>query len=208
MRMPGELLLSVALMAGTAAVYAALAAGGLPASSGLVGHALGITGFLLMAGGTFGYAWRKRRSGPGSLQVWLQLHVVTGLVGPWLILLHSAFAFRGIAGITFFTLIIIVGSGLVGRYVFTRVPKPFALPAAALRPAVTPALAVEGGGMAFAQQALVAQRQLREDRVKTLVQRRRRLAGWWLLHVPLALAMFALALLHVAAALYYITLLR
>ena len=32
---------------------------------------------------------------------------------------------------------------------------------------------------------------------------RRRLAPWWVLHVPVALAMLALALVHAAAALYY-----
>lgn len=163
MRLPPEILLSAALLAVITAGYVGVAAHGPPPASSLLGHVLGVLGFAAVAVGTFGYSWRKQRDRPGALQHWLQVHVVTGLVGPYLLLLHTAFAFRGVAGLTFLVLLIVVGSGSIGRWVYTRIPK--------LQPG------------------------------------RRVIAIWWLLHVPVGLAMFALALVHVAGALYYATLL-
>lgn len=166
MRLAPEAAVSAVLLAAATAGYLAVARGGVPAASGLVGHGLGVLGLLAMAAGTGGYSWRRKRSGPGSMQRWLQTHVVTGIVGPYLVLLHTGFHFRGLAGVAFLLLAVVVASGFVGRFAYTTVPK---MPAG---------------------------------------DARRTLAVWWLLHVPLAVAMFALAFVHVAAALYYVTLLR
>ncbi len=153
-----ELLLSGVLVLLATALYALAARSGTPAASGLVGHSLGVLGFLGMLVGSFGYSWRKSpaRTGPGSLEAWMTAHVIAGIVGPYLVLLHTGFAFRGLAGVAFWAMVLVVASGIVGRYVYAR----------------------------------------------------RAMAWWWLLHVPVALAMFALAAFHTVAALYYATLLR
>src|SRR5690606_17029338 len=118
MRVPAEIALSAALVIAATAGYLVVATEGPPAAGGFVGHGLGALGFLLMLVGTAGYAWRKRRSGPGAMQRWLQAHVVTGLVGPYLVLLHTGFAFRGIAGASFVLVAVVVVSGIIGRFVY------------------------------------------------------------------------------------------
>lgn len=167
-RRPTELWLALGTIAAVSAVYLPVARGGAPAPSGLLGHALGIAGFLLMLFAETGYTWRKnvRREGWGPMRHWLQAHVFAGLVGPYLVLLHTSFRFRGVAGVAALLVLVVVASGVVGRFVYTAVPKGAATPA------------------------------------------RRALSVWYLLHVPLAAAMFVLALVHVAAAVYYATLLR
>jgi hypothetical protein len=54
---------------------------------------------------------------------WLQFHIFSGLVGPYLVFLHTAWRFNGLAGIVFLLTVIIVLSGFVGRYIYTAVPR-------------------------------------------------------------------------------------
>jgi hypothetical protein len=42
-----------------------------------------------------------------------------GLVGPYLVLLHSAFRFRGLAGVLSLVTLVVVLSGIAGRYWYT-----------------------------------------------------------------------------------------
>jgi hypothetical protein len=169
-RRPVELWLALAAIALATAVYAPFALDGPPPPRGLVGHLLGITGFLLMIFAETAYTWRKKvtREGYGPMRHWLQAHVFAGLVGPYLVLLHTAFEFRGLAGVLSLMVLVVVASGFVGRFAYTAVPK----------------LAGPETGA------------------------RRALSVWYLLHVPVAAAMFVLAAVHVAGAVYYATLLR
>jgi hypothetical protein len=98
---------------------------GIPPASGLLGHSLGIFGFLLMLSTETLYSLRKRytRARFGKLSTWLSVHIFTGLVGPYLVLLHSSWKFNGLAGIVMLLTIIIVISGFVGRYFYTAVPR-------------------------------------------------------------------------------------
>lgn len=120
-----ELLWIAAIIIPTTALYVVAAGAGLPAAGGLAGHLVGVVGLLIMLFAWLGYSWRKRetRSGPGTMQQWLEAHVVAGVVGPYLVLLHSAFEFRGLAGILSLLVLIVVLSGLTGRYVFTSLPR-------------------------------------------------------------------------------------
>jgi hypothetical protein len=71
------------------------------------------------------YSLRKLRTDArwGATSSWLSFHMVTGLVGPYLVLLHSSLRFNGLAGLTMLLTAVVVGSGLVGRYLYTRVPR-------------------------------------------------------------------------------------
>ena len=62
---------------------------------GLLGHGYGIIGTLLILANLL-YLARRRlaRWSLGSMATWLNLHVLTGLIGSLLILFHSAFQFR------------------------------------------------------------------------------------------------------------------
>ena len=155
-----------------------------PAASSWVGHGIGIAGFVLMLMTATLYSLRKLRNEArwGSMAGWLRFHMVTGLVGPYMVLLHTAMHFHGLAGLTMLLTVVVTVSGLAGRYLYTRVPR-----------------AVDEAGAAADEQELAR----RSDR---LVRRRKAFATWHTLHVPLTWALFVAAFVHVFAALYYATL--
>lgn len=98
---------------------------GIPVASDLFGHAIGILGFILMLMTETLYTLRKRTRTArwGRMSSWLQFHIFTGLVGPFMVLLHTSWKFNGLAGIlTLFTLVIVV-SGFIGRYIYTAIPR-------------------------------------------------------------------------------------
>jgi hypothetical protein len=96
-----------------------------PAASGLYGHSLGILGFLLMLSTETLYSLRKRsrRARWGRTSTWLRIHIFTGIVGPYLVLLHTAWKFNGLAGALTLLTGLVVLSGFVGRYIYTAVPR-------------------------------------------------------------------------------------
>jgi hypothetical protein len=97
----------------------------IPEASDFYGHSLGILGFVLMLATETLYSLRKRSRSArwGRMSVWLQFHIFTGLVGPYLVLLHSAWKFNGLAGLVMLLTVVIVISGFVGRYIYTGVPR-------------------------------------------------------------------------------------
>ena len=103
-----------------------------------VGHGIGIAGFVLMLMTATLYSLRKLRADArwGSTASWLKFHMVTGLVGPYMVLLHTAMQFNGLAGLTMLLTVVVVASGLVGRYLYTRVPRT---PSGRAAPAGAPA---------------------------------------------------------------------
>jgi len=96
-----------------------------PAASGLVGHGIGIAGFVLMLMTATLYSLRKLRTDArwGSTAGWLRFHMVTGLVGPYMVLLHTTMRFQGLAGLAMLLTVVVVVSGLIGRYLYTLVPR-------------------------------------------------------------------------------------
>lgn len=96
------------------------------ASSGIVGHAYGVLGSGFMVFGVLLYSVRKRVSAMeklGKLGHWLQVHIFFCTMGPFLILLHSAFRVGGLVAIAFWSMALVVASGIFGRYLYVRIPK-------------------------------------------------------------------------------------
>ena len=120
-----ELWYALAAMIGLTLVYVPIATQGIPKASGVFGHGIGILGFLLMLSTETLYSLRKRAKGKaiGRMSTWLQIHIFTGLVGPFMVLLHTSWKFNGLAGVLMLMTIIIVLSGIVGRYIYTAVPR-------------------------------------------------------------------------------------
>jgi hypothetical protein len=90
------------------------------------GQWLGIIGALLMLMTEILYTLRKRTrwlNWAGPLRYWLSLHIVTGIVGPFLVLMHTGLQFRGLAGVSFLLTVIVVASGFIGRYIYTALPR-------------------------------------------------------------------------------------
>ncbi|MBK9734503.1 MAG: hypothetical protein IPO92_05845 [Saprospiraceae bacterium] len=94
--------------------------------SGLYGHGLGIIGTLLILIGVFGYMARKRYrifSRIGILKHWLEFHIFLCTLGPILVLFHTSFKFGGIVSISFWSMVAVVASGVIGRFIYLQIPR-------------------------------------------------------------------------------------
>lgn len=89
-----------------------------------VGYSLGIVGGSLMLLLLL-YPARKRLpwlSFMGSVKGWFQTHMIMGMVGPILILYHANFNTGAVnSNVALFCMLTVSGSGLVGRYFYTRI---------------------------------------------------------------------------------------
>ena len=243
--------------------------GGVPAASGFFGHGIGILGFILMMMTELLYSWRKRSLSArwGKMSSWLRFHIFTGLVGPYMVLLHSSWKFNGLAGIVMLLTFIIVLSGIVGRYIFTAIPRTAdgtEIEASELesqisiiegslqqwresQPEVARALgrslqsdsqsvgnsllAVFGRtfsdisyqlqlwgvrrkiqtryrAQAIELEKLIQRRRILQRQVSSLIMARRLLSLWHAVHIPIGVALFATAFVHMIGAIYYATLLK
>jgi len=93
--------------------------------AGRAGELFGIAGLLIMCM-TLVYAVRKKFRGLsriGTTKTWLEIHIFCGLVGPVLITLHTAMKFNGVVSIAYWSMVLVVLSGFVGRYLYVRIPK-------------------------------------------------------------------------------------
>jgi len=93
--------------------------------SGTVGHVMGITGLSLMVVMHL-YSLRKRvrwMSRLGSINTWLEAHIFCGFFGPVLVTLHTSLKFNGLVSVAFWSMVIVVASGFVGRYLYVRIPR-------------------------------------------------------------------------------------
>jgi hypothetical protein len=106
-------------------LFVAVMQDGVPRASDFFGHTIGIFGFLLMLMTETLYSLRKRsrRAQWGRMAEWLNFHIFTGLVGPYMVLLHTSWKFNGLAGIVTLLTVMIVVSGFIGRYIYTAVPR-------------------------------------------------------------------------------------
>ena len=94
--------------------------------SGGLGHGLGIIGTLMMIFGVAIYMFRKRSRKLftfGYLKHWLEFHIFLCTVGPILVLYHTAFKFGGIVSVSFWSMVLVVLSGVVGRFIYIQIPR-------------------------------------------------------------------------------------
>lgn len=92
---------------------------------GLRGHGLGMIGTFLMLLLLL-YSLRKRTTlfrSAGSISKWLDVHIFMGISGPLLIILHSSFKLNGIVSISFWSMIAVALSGVLGRYIYAQIPR-------------------------------------------------------------------------------------
>lgn len=94
--------------------------------SGIFGHGLGIVGTLLILIGVFGYMAKKKYrflDRLGRLKYWLEFHIFLCTLGPIMILFHTAFKFGGIVSVSFWSMVAVVASGVIGRFIYIRIPR-------------------------------------------------------------------------------------
>ena len=94
--------------------------------TGFWGHGMGFIGTFMIVFGVAMYSLRKRWSvlaGFGLIKHVLEFHIFLCLLGPALILFHTAFKFGGIVAVSFWSMVCVVASGVLGRYIYQQIPK-------------------------------------------------------------------------------------
>ncbi|MGQ9797979.1 MAG: hypothetical protein ACUVRG_01605 [Ignavibacterium sp.] len=59
----------------------------------------------------------------GYLKHWLELHIFLCTVGTILVLYHTAFKFGGIVSVSFWSMVLVVFSDVVGRFIYIQIPR-------------------------------------------------------------------------------------
>lgn len=94
--------------------------------SGSWGHGYGILGSFFMAFGVSTYMMRKRMrslSKLGQIKHWLEFHIFLCTLGPILVFFHTAMKFGGIVSISFWSMVAVFGSGIIGRFIYIQIPR-------------------------------------------------------------------------------------
>ena len=94
--------------------------------NGLLGHGMGIIGSFSMVAGVSIYMLRKRRRSLGrlgKLKHWLEFHIFLCTLGPILVLFHTSFKVGGVVAISFWSMMAVVLSGVIGRFIYIQIPR-------------------------------------------------------------------------------------
>ncbi len=94
-------------------------------AGGRVGRLLGVVGSSMMVLMLL-YSVRKRVPAlrrAGSLGRWLDGHIYLGVVGPLLVVLHSSFKVHGLVALSFWSMVLVASSGVLGRYLYLQIPR-------------------------------------------------------------------------------------
>jgi len=94
--------------------------------SGFLGHGLGIIGTLLIILGVSLYMIRKRFRTfirLGFLKHWLEFHIFLCTLGPIMVLFHTSFKFGGLVAISFWSMVAVFLSGIIGRFIYIQIPR-------------------------------------------------------------------------------------
>jgi hypothetical protein len=123
-RPPRRELLLLALTAGLLAAAVAVARSGRFTAGSDLGYWIGVAGGVAMLL-LFLYPLRKRMRAMrnlGSARGWFALHMMLGILGPVLIVVHSTLAFGSLnATIAFSSMAAVALSGIVGRFLYARI---------------------------------------------------------------------------------------
>lgn len=93
--------------------------------AGFKGHGYGVIGSMMMLFMLF-YTLRKRTKlfgNWGTLNHWLDIHIYFGVMGPLFIILHTSFKVQGLVAVSFWSMIIVALSGVLGRYLYLQIPR-------------------------------------------------------------------------------------
>jgi len=94
--------------------------------NGLLGHGIGIIGSLSMVAGVSIYMLRKRMKSLvrlGKLKHWLEFHIFLCTIGPILVIFHTSFKVGGLVAISFWSMVAVVLSGVIGRFIYIQIPR-------------------------------------------------------------------------------------
>lgn len=93
--------------------------------SGTVGLAAGIAAVTI-----FVFLWLyplrkkyRRLAFLGSLGKWMDVHIATALALPLLLAIHATWRADGVIGLGLYSMLVVIASGVVGRYLYVRIPR-------------------------------------------------------------------------------------
>jgi hypothetical protein len=89
-----------------------------------LGYYMGLVGSILMALLLL-YPLRKRvrfLQRAGELPHWFKLHMFLGIAGPVLVIYHSTLKLGSLnAAVAFYSMLLVAGSGIIGRFIYTKI---------------------------------------------------------------------------------------
>lgn len=160
--------------------------------SGILGHGYGIWGSLFMMIGVGSYMLRKRNKKffrLGILKHWLEFHIFLCTLGPILVLFHTSFKFGGIVAISFWSMVAVFISGIIGRFIYIRIPRT-----------------IEGRELTLNEvrkmNAGMEETSL-ERRIERLKKMQKLFNYWHVAHLPFAIIMLLIMLVHVAVTIIF-----
>jgi hypothetical protein len=93
--------------------------------AGLIGQSAGIAALVI-----FLFLWlyplRKKYRAlafTGSVARWLDVHILAAISLPLLVAAHASWRFDGLVGLGYFAMLVVCASGVVGRYLYVRIPR-------------------------------------------------------------------------------------
>jgi len=160
--------------------------------SGSWGHGFGIVGSLFMLLGVLLYFVRKRVrsfSRLGALKYWLEFHIFLCTLGPILVLYHTAFKFGGLVAISFWSMVAVFVSGIIGRFIYIQIPRT-----------------IEGRELSLTEvremTGNLSEASL-ERKIKRLKTMQNLFKYWHVAHLPFAFVMLIIMIIHVAVTLVF-----
>lgn len=177
-------------------------------ASGTLGHGYGIIGTIIISIGVFGYIYAKktlRFEKFVRLKYLLEFHIFLCTIGPILILFHTTFKFGGIVSVGFWSMVLVVLSGVVGRYIYVQIPRSLDGKALGIREieAQIHSIADEfGSNETKNHQKKDVKKNLRklkslQRQLAQLDKMQRWFSYWHIFHKPFALIMLVIVIIHV-----------
>jgi len=157
--------------------------------SGVLGHGMGIIGSLFMIIGVSLYMARKIYRSLfrfGILKHWLEFHIFLCTLGPILVLFHTSFKFGGLVAISFWSMVAVFLSGIIGRFIYIQIPRT-----------------VEGRELSLDEVRDMTDSVSAEKRIKRLALMKELFKYWHVAHLPFALVMLIIMIIHVSVTIVF-----
>lgn len=173
-------------------------------ASGFLGHGLGIVGTLMILFGVVLYMAAKKY---GVFTRWVRLkyllefHIFLCTLGPILIVFHSTFKFGGLVSIAFWSMAIVVLSGVVGRFLYIRLPRDSQGRELSFDDATRELKRLEAIVSASVEEIKLTNTV--RIQLRSLDRNQRYFKYWHIAHRPFALIMLVIVIVHIGATLLF-----
>ena len=150
---------------------------------------------------SLGYTFRKHYlKNLTPRKTWLDLHILTGTLGSFIILLHSEFHFRALVpALALISLQLVVVSGVVGKFLIAKLMKKISQEQERDKAAKAKKELAEAEGMGESKQGFPKI----EDDLMVLVFSASIMKRWRMVHIQLTPIPIILTVMHVISEFYY-----